>query len=266
LLLLDVLLRYCALPQSAAVVHDGLAQAVCCVLGSSPLTAQVLHVCCPRVSWYWSGGQLVQVPSLVPYLPKSQPLQVAAPGVVVVRPGLHRWHWVASLSFSFRANPTGHCWQPWPNVPAPQATHLALPLSDDQPSGQSSHLKDPSVAAFVSLSHSSHASLLLDPVVGFFIPAAQLLHWSGLVKPVADEYVPCGHPMQAVLATAPISVEYKPAGHSVVYFEKQGYRGVVQKHVKKRKSIRIKVIKLHVCVKISFFIPNQFQNPNHFNF
>ena len=66
LLLLDVSLRYCALPQSAAVVQDGLAQAVRFMLGSSPLTVQVLQVCWPRVSWYWSEGQPVQVPSLVP--------------------------------------------------------------------------------------------------------------------------------------------------------------------------------------------------------
>ena len=66
LLLLDVSLRYCALPQSVAVVQDGLAQAVCFMLGSSPLTMHVLQVCWPRVSWYWLEGQTVQVPSLVP--------------------------------------------------------------------------------------------------------------------------------------------------------------------------------------------------------
>ena len=116
----EVSLRYCALPQAAAVVQDGLAQAVCRALGSSPLTVQVLQVCWPRVSWYWLGGQSVQVPSLVPYLPKSQPLQMAAPVLVVVRPGSHRWHWVASSS-SVRANPKGQFSQPMPNVPKESA-------------------------------------------------------------------------------------------------------------------------------------------------
>ena len=86
LLLLDVSLRYCALPQSAAVVQDGLAQAVCFLLGSSPLPAHVLQLCWPRVSWYWSEGHGEQTPSVLPYLPRSHPLHVAAPSVVVDQP------------------------------------------------------------------------------------------------------------------------------------------------------------------------------------
>ena len=66
LLSVEVLLRYCALPQAAAVVQDGLAQAVCFALGSSPLTRHVLQVCWPRVSWYWSEGQREQLPWLLP--------------------------------------------------------------------------------------------------------------------------------------------------------------------------------------------------------
>ena len=81
----------------------------------------------PRRSTYVFGKKhLEHSPGALPYVPKSQPVHVAAPVVKVVRPGSHRWHWVASSS-DFRANPTGQFLQPCPNVPAPQAVHLALP-------------------------------------------------------------------------------------------------------------------------------------------
>ena len=150
-------------------------------------------------------------------MPKSQPLQVAEPFVVVVRPGVHRWHWVA-MSFSFRANPTGHCWQPWPNVPAPQATHLALPLSACLPTPHDTHVEDPSPRDFVLTAQSVQFVLKVAPGRGFFFPAAHLLQSSTLLAPMADEYVPDGHSAQAALSetrliASKFGVPYLPAPH-----------------------------------------------------
>ena len=108
-------------------------------------TSHSLQNVSPLPSWYWPAGQAAHFPLEMPYVPKSHPLHVAAPSIVVVSPSLHCWHCVASMSFPFRANPNGQLLQPSPYVPAPHAAHLTLPSSDDQPTGQSRHVGLPTL-------------------------------------------------------------------------------------------------------------------------
>ena len=101
-------------------------------------TSHSLHVVSPLESWYWPGAHALHVPFRCPYLPNPHPWQVAAPSFHVVSPMLHCWHCVGSRSLALRAYPTGHTWQPSPNVPAPHCWHLALPGSDVAPTPQDS--------------------------------------------------------------------------------------------------------------------------------